>query len=94
MDRNVRNFKWQSHTGTTHSIQIISGNVIGPLLQLSTLWQGFQGVQLSMERLGDILNQTAEQTPEEALQVAMPAIEGAIHYEDVSFRFNEAEPIK
>ena len=31
-------------------------------LQLSTLWQGFQGVQLSMERLGDILNQTRTNT--------------------------------
>ena len=53
--------------------QLIAFRIIaamtGPLLQLSTLWQGFQGVQLSMERLGDILNQTAEQTPEEAQQL-------------------------
>ena len=53
----------------------------GPLLQLSTLWQGFQGVQLSMERLGDILNQTAEQTPEEAQQIALPPISGKLRYE-------------
>ena len=78
--------------GQLIAFRIISGNVIGPLLQLSTLWQGFQGVQLSMERLGDILNQTAEQTAEEALQVAMPSIEGEIHYEDVSFRFTESGP--
>ena len=44
--------------GQLIAFRIISGNVTGPLLQLSTLWQGFQGVQLSMERLGDILNQT------------------------------------
>ena len=76
--------------GQLIAFRIISGNVIGPLLQLSTLWQGFQGVQLSMERLGDILNQTAEQTAEEALQVAMPSIDGEIYYEDVSFRFGES----
>ena len=52
--------------GQLIAFRIISGNVTGPLLQLSTLWQGFQGVQLSMERLGDILNQTSEQTSEEA----------------------------
>ena len=78
--------------GQLIAFRIISGNVIGPLLQLSTLWQGFQGVQLSMERLGDILNQTSEQTSEEALQVAMPSIEGNIHYEDVSFRFTDSGP--
>ena len=41
--------------GQLIAFRIISGNVTGPLLQLSTLWQGFQGVQLSMERLGDII---------------------------------------
>ena len=78
--------------GQLIAFRIISGNVIGPLLQLSTLWQGFQGVQLSMERLGDILNQTSEQTSEESLQVAMPPVAGEIYYENVSFRFGESGP--
>ena len=55
--------------GQLIAFRIISGNVTGPLLQLSTLWQGFQGVQLSMERLGDILNQITEQTAEESSKV-------------------------
>ena len=54
--------------------------------------QGFQGVQLSMERLGDILNQTAEQTPEEALQIALPPISGKLRYESVKFRFAATGP--
>ncbi len=78
--------------GQLIAFRIISGNVTGPLLQLSTLWQGFQGVQLSMERLGDILNQVGEQTIEETAQVALPPIEGNIEYEDVSFRFGESGP--
>ena len=48
--------------GQLIAFRIISSNVTGPLLQLAGLYQGFQGVQLSMERLGDILNQTPEMT--------------------------------
>ena len=78
--------------GQLIAFRIISGNVTGPLLQLSTLWQGFQGVQLSMERLGDILNQSPEQNEEQALQVALPPITGSIKYEDVKFRFGKTGP--
>jgi ATP-binding cassette subfamily B protein len=45
-----------------------------------------------MERLGDILNQTPEQTQEESLQVSLPSITGAIQYESVSFRFGGNGP--
>ena len=38
--------------GMLIAFRIISGNVTGPLLQLSSLYQGFQTVQISMERLG------------------------------------------
>ncbi len=78
--------------GQLIAFRIISGNVTGPLLQLSTLWQGFQGVQLSMERLGDILNQNSEQTEEESQQIGLPPIEGKISYEKVSFRFGNSGP--
>ena len=80
--------------GQLIAFRIISGNVTGPLLQLSTLWQGFQGVQLSMERLGDILNQTTEQTAEETMQIALPPIEGNVKDNSVKFRFGSTGPFK
>ena len=80
--------------GQLIAFRIISGNVTGPLLQLSTLWQGFQGVQLSMERLGDILNQTTEQTAEETMQIALPPIEGNVKYNSVKFRFGSTGPFQ
>ena len=43
--------------GQLIAFRIISSNVTGPLLQLAGLYQGFQGVQLSMERLSDIIDQ-------------------------------------
>ncbi len=78
--------------GQLIAFRIIAGNVTTPLLQLSTLWQGFQGVQLSMERLGDIINQESEQTEIESNQIALPPIEGQITYDNVRFRFNTKQP--
>ena len=79
--------------GMIIAFRIISGKVTGPLLQLSSLYQGFQSVQLSMERLGDILDQTPELSPQEAIsQIPMPPIKGDIRFEDVSFRFGRSGP--
>ena len=81
--------KGELSLGMLIAFRIISGNVTGPLLQLSTLYQGFQGVQLSMERLGDILNQNAELTNSEGYdQISLPVIEGNIRFENVRFRFD------
>jgi HlyB family type I secretion system ABC transporter len=77
--------------GQLIAFKIISGNVTGPLLQLSQLYQGFQGVQLSMERLGDIIDQNPELgRAEDVDQIAMPPIRGAVRFEDVRFRFGNA----
>ena len=79
--------------GMLIAFRIIAGNVTGPLLQLSKLYQGFQGVQLSMERLGDVLDQNPELSSEEDLnQIALPTIKGNIRFEDVKFRFGKTGP--
>jgi len=75
--------------GMLIAFRIIAGNVTSPLLQLSTLWQGFQGVQLSMERLSDIINQDSEQSEQQAQQIALPPIKGNITYDKVKFRFSK-----
>ena len=79
--------------GMLIAFRIIAGNVTSPLLQLSKLYQGFQGVQLSMERLGDLLDQNPELSSEDDLyQIALPAIQGDIRFEDVKFRFSNKGP--
>lgn len=81
--------------GMLIAFRIIAGNVTGPLLQLSKLYQGFQGVQLSMERLGDVLDQNPELSSEEDLnQIALPTIKGNIRFEDVKFRFGKSGPFQ
>ncbi len=79
--------------GMLIAFRIISGNVTGPLLQLSGLYQGFQSVQLSMERLSDILDQNPELSSEDEIgQISMPPIEGSIRFEGVRFRFGKKGP--
>ena len=42
------------------AFRIISGYVVGPLLNLATSWQKFPGVALSMERLSDVIDAIPE----------------------------------
>ena len=56
----VASSKREFTLGQLIAFRIISGNVTSPLLQLAGLYQGLQGVQLSMERLSDIIDQNPE----------------------------------
>ena len=60
---------------------------------MAGLYQGFQGVQLSMERLSDIIDQTPElNKSEELYQISLPPIKGDVRFEDISFRFTDTGP--
>ena len=77
--------------GQLIAFRIISSNVTSPLLQLAGLYQGFQGVQLSMERLSDIIDQNPElNKTDEIGQIALPAIKGNVRFEAINFRFGKS----
>jgi HlyB family type I secretion system ABC transporter len=80
--------------GQLIAFRIIAGYVTGPLLRLSNLYQGFQQVGLSFERLGDIINQQPEASESGAGQIALPPIEGEVRYDGVSFRFGPSGPLQ
>ena len=73
---------------------MISAQVVQPILRLSQLWQDFQQVQVSVARLGDILNAPPEPTPQNLL--TMPPPRGAIELRNVSLRYrpDAAEALK
>ena len=53
------------------------------------MYQGFQSVQISLERLSDILDQPNEINPElELQQISLPPLKGNVRFEDVCFRFS------
>jgi ATP-binding cassette, subfamily B, bacterial HlyB/CyaB len=64
---------------------MIMNQVTAPILRLSQLWQDFQQVQISVQRLGDILN-----SPPESQRLAnahLPPARGAIKVAGLSFRY-------
>jgi len=82
----------QLSLGQLIAFRIIAGYVTGPILRLSSLWQGFQQVGLSMERLSDIVDQPSEAHDDDAEQIALPPIRGEVRVEALKFRFGTSGP--
>ena len=71
--------------GELVAFNMIAGQVAQPILRLSQLWQDFQQVQVSVERLGDILNSAPE--PRRLRAQLPPTPRGAIEFRNVCFRY-------
>ncbi|GAB1538940.1 hypothetical protein NUACC21_16050 [Scytonema sp. NUACC21] len=76
--------------GELIAFRIIAGYVTSPLLRLIQLWQNFQETALSLERLADILDNSTESEIAGRNNIPMPAITGAIKYENVTFSFSKS----
>jgi subfamily B ATP-binding cassette protein HlyB/CyaB len=72
--------------GELVAFNMLAGRVNQPILRLAQVWQDFQQARLSIDRLGDILNTTAEPTYNSS-RSTIPALSGAIRFEHVSFRY-------
>ena len=71
--------------GELIAFNMIASQVVQPILRLSQLWQDFQQVQVSVARLGDILNAPTEPTPQNLL--TLPPPRGAIDLRGVTLRY-------
>lgn len=76
--------------GALIAFNMIAGQVVQPIMRLSQVWQDFQQVQISVDRLGDILNTPAERAPRAGL--VLPRPKGAIELRNVTFRYRPAAP--
>jgi subfamily B ATP-binding cassette protein HlyB/CyaB len=72
--------------GQLIAFQMLSGRVISPILRVVQLWQDFQQVGLSVERLGDLMNTKAEPALNPS-KMSLPAIQGGVRLENVQFRY-------
>jgi ATP-binding cassette subfamily B protein len=77
----------QMSLGRFVAFTMLTGNVINPVLALVELWNEFQEVLISLERLNDVLDSAPETNPQQSLLV-LPAIRGEVHFENVSFSYN------
>jgi len=80
--------------GQLIAFRIIAGYVTSPLLRLAQLWQNFQEVGLSIERLSDIVDSAPEADELDRQNIPMPTIQGLVKYDDVSFRFGTSGPLQ
>jgi subfamily B ATP-binding cassette protein HlyB/CyaB len=77
--------------GALIAFNMLAGRVAGPVLRLSQLWQDFQQVRISVDRLGDVLNAPAE--PEHnPTRATLPPIRGHIAFDKVRFRYRADAP--
>lgn len=82
----------QLTVGELVAFQMLSNRVTSPILRLVQLWQSFQEVLLSVDRLGDILNTAPE--AETGTGLALPTLTGKVTFDNVMFRYRpEQEPI-
>jgi len=77
--------------GALIAFNMLSGRVNAPILKLSSLWQDFTQMKVSIKRLADIM----DATPEPAFQPGRShptALEGRVTFEHVSFRYAPNAP--
>ena len=72
--------------GELVAFNILASRVSAPVLRLAQIWQDFHQARLSVQRLGDILNTTAEPTYSVG-RSQLPALRGNITFDHVTFRY-------
>jgi subfamily B ATP-binding cassette protein HlyB/CyaB len=72
--------------GQLIAFNMLSSQVTGPLLRIVNLWQEFQQVGISVQRLGDVLNAPTEPTYNPN-RTTLPRLVGNVDFEDVTFRY-------
>ena len=72
------------------AFNMIASQVWQPVLRLSQIWQDLQQIQISLERLGDILNASPESQSDPA--GGLPPIHGHIALNKVSFSYRPDAP--
>ena len=80
--------------GQLIAFRILAGYVTTPILRLTSTWQNFQDIALSIERLGDIINTQKESNIEGVPLPPFPKIDGHISFESVSFKFDDTETVQ
>ena len=77
--------------GQLIAFNMLSAQVTGPLLRLVNLWQEFQQVGISVERLGDVLN-TQPEPSYNPNRTTLPQVVGRVQFDGVTFRYRPDGP--
>jgi len=72
------------------AFNMLIGSVINPVLSVVGLWDEFQEVLISVERLNDVFTVQPEETPGQSMLV-LPPVRGEVQFEKVTFRYEQVE---
>lgn len=73
------------------AFNMLSGRVNAPILKLSSLWQDFTQMKVSIKRLGDIMDAPPEPSFR-ASRSTPPDVQGRVTFEHVGFRYSPKAP--
>lgn len=72
--------------GELIAFQMMAGRLIAPMMRLVNMWQHFQTARVSMERMGDIMNEETEPAFNPS-RTTLPSIKGEIDIDNLTFRY-------
>jgi len=84
----------QLSVGALFAVRILGQQMVSPLLRLSSVWQGFQEMKISLAALSEIMLALPESgSSEEAQAIPLPPLRGELRFEDISFRYGDRGPL-
>ena len=79
----------QLNVGALIAVRLLAGRMVAPLLRLTSLWQGYQEMQLSLACLSDVMLTLPEVGEEDRQALPLAAVKGELRFEQVSFRYGD-----
>ncbi|MDB9538334.1 peptidase domain-containing ABC transporter [Anabaenopsis tanganyikae CS-531] len=79
--------------GQLVAFNMLLGNIIRPFQRLVVLWNQFQEVVISSERINDVLEAAPEEDLQHQPRQFLPRLQGHIKFENVTFRYHPESDI-
>ena len=83
----------QLTVGQLVAFNMLLGNIINPFKRLIVLWNELQEVVIAVERINDVLDTEPEEDLQNQSRQNLPAIQGNIRFENVTFRYHPESDI-
>lgn len=84
-------FAGEMTLGELIAFHLLAEKVTGPIENFSSLWESWQNVRVSRQRLGDVVNTPME--PFDALPKLPPKVEARLEFQNVNFAYAPSTPI-
>jgi len=78
--------------GQLIAFRIIAGYVTAPIMRLSTLWQSFQELSVSVQRLADVVESNTE-SDIDSPSFVLPPLKGELELKNLSFKYPESDAL-